>query len=545
MVGLRKLALVSVGAACIAGSTAAIAATTTRGSGGGGSVRGFPLGHPACGVVGAGEGTADQWSQVAVYRVRGISCAAARRLVVRCITSSRVPRWRASRPAFTSSITSGRRKVQIRLVSGSPPECLRGQGRTQARASGDFGPYEYPLAYPSKWPAPFDVIYRWPSPVTTYSASIFSGMISKVSLVGDVHNPQGDVLSFWFEYGTTRDALDNRTPKQNPPLGKGDAPVGLEATLLHLNAKTRYFWRAAANIRQPDGSDKVLHGTIGSFVTQPYRDLRGESNACAKLGVGPFQITESLTIVCSRMYHYVNDATKWSPIPLSIGYSGGLSCTRDDPRNLNSGSDSFEIPYIHYSLSLSHLVSYWRSNDSNRFTTFPGNQKNSPGQEKGPVPGWHEWNVDQWGYPFTTTSTDVQFWINCTNDWQATSGEQLARGEGNDVPSDAGPSAPQDAKAVKAADGGIDVSWKPPSGVSPSGVAGYYLGFLWFKKGAPKVLPSSLFVRVITTEQSGHLDPGHIAVSMKSAPAGTEFGVAVAAVSREGSIGPAAILDWR
>lgn len=508
----------------------------------------FSFGNPACPTVTGTDPATGEWSALDIVGIRGISCAAAERVVRACV-DGRVSGWRDSSLAFTTSLTNGNKQVELRLVSGVEPRCLVGRTLLQARPQGFFGPYQFPMSFPSKWPAPFTVVYEWTSPVTTYSATITQDDISNVALDGFVRNSDGAVLSSWFEYGTTEDALDQSTPRVRPAIGAGDAPVRITADVLHLKARTRYLWRAAANIRQPDGKTEIFYGTIGSFVTKPYPNLQGVANPCADLPSGERQVTERLTLECSQHFTFTNNDTKYSPIPFSVGYHGRLTCPRSDPRNLNAGEGSvtITIPEIHYpiTLSLNHTVSFWRSNDSNRFTTFFGNQKNYAGSQQGPLPGWHDWEVDQWGYPFTTTSTDAQFWINCTDNWTATSGDQLATGQGNDSPSDVAPSAPQNLKAVKAADGGIDASWSPPSSVSPSGVGGYFLTFRGWKKGVPKEIPETASVLVTATGLSGHIFPGQMEVATKSSPPDYEFAVAVAAVSQEGSRGPAAVVNWQ
>jgi hypothetical protein len=131
---------------------------------------------------------------------------------------------------------------------------------------GEFGPYEFPLSYLHVAGGRV-LLYDWTTPVTTYSATIASYAISTVAFKGFGHNPDGQMRSFWFEYGKTRD-LGSATEKQNPATSPD--PIAFSAVLEHLNAKTRYFWRAAANIDQPDGTVKTVYGTVGTFVTKPY-----------------------------------------------------------------------------------------------------------------------------------------------------------------------------------------------------------------------------------------------------------------------------------
>lgn len=513
--------------------------------------REFPLGHPRCGVVRVFERPTEQWSLVDVFRVSRLSCHAARRVVRQCVDRRTVNGWRHLPFAFTTSLVNGRKKIEVRLAGGPLPRCLQahalraplaGLGATTYTGRDAFGPYQFPMSFPTKYPPTAETVFKWTDPVTTYSAVIDSHSISNLTLDGYVHNP-GNALSVWFEYGTTADfASAARTDKQSPKIPGDNSPVRFTARVLHLRAKTRYFWRAAATIEKPDGTNQVVHGVTGSFVTKPYPKLTGNDPCQYE---GSFQLTEALTIVCSRRYLFENNQTKYSPFPLSVGYSGSLSCPRDEPRNLNAGSDEFRLPEIGYNLSTGHLVSYWRSNDSNRFTTFPGYQKNSEGLQEGPIPGWHDWNVDQWGYPFSTTETEVQFWINCTYNWTAHTAEQLAAGDGNDSPSHMPPSEPQDVKAVKAPDGGIDVSWKAPSYISTAGVAGYFLTVRGWKPGDPKVLPSIIDTRILVAGHDGHIFPGQLELLKKSVPSTYELGVAVAAVSREGLRGPAAVVDWK
>src|SRR4029450_1645649 len=102
---------------------------------------------------------------------------------------------------------------------------------------------------------------------TTYSAKFTAWSISTGSLSGFGRNLRGEMRAFWFEYGKTRD-LGTATEKQNPTTSRD--PIEFSARLDHLNAKTRYFYRAAASFDADDGTVKTAYGTVGSFVTKPY-----------------------------------------------------------------------------------------------------------------------------------------------------------------------------------------------------------------------------------------------------------------------------------
>lgn len=241
------------------------------------STGGFPQGKAQCGVVsGINFASPETPSQAQVVQVRAISCSAARQVVKQCIGSRNVKGWHASALSFTATLSSGRKRIQVRLVSGPPPLCLRGHSLTKGRATGEFGPFEQPLSFPSTWPAPYKIVYQWTTPVTSFSATIFRTSVSTVNLLGYGHNRDGKMRSFWFQYGKTRD-LGSETEKQNPPTTTDDAPIPFSARLLHLRAQTRYFWQAAASFDQPDGSVKTMYGTLGTFVTKPYPKIKTPS----------------------------------------------------------------------------------------------------------------------------------------------------------------------------------------------------------------------------------------------------------------------------
>lgn len=224
-------------------------------------------------------------------------------------------------------------------------------------------------------------------------------------------------------------------------------------------------------------------------------------------------------------------------------YHGTISCGKDFPRNLNAGTWSIPIPKVGISLSINKLVSYWRSNDSNLFITWlPDKNRNSPGGQVGPIPGFSDWDVSQWAYPLTSTSTDAEFWINCTEQWgDVINADALAAGEGSDTPSTTAPSEPRNLRVSKAADGGIDGTWEAPASGSPSGVAGYFFSLIAWKPGEPRVFDNSWITPITATEPAGHILPAHIALMKKAAPTNYELTVVVGAVSREGSIGVPAI----
>jgi hypothetical protein len=495
------------------------------------------------------SGTHQTPSTVEVVRVRRISCARARRIVRRCIANRTVKAWHTSRLRFTSTLRRGRQRIEVRVVSGRPQLCLSSRaagmsapGLSLAPLGDEFGPYEFPLAYP-RVPGGRILLYGWTTPVTSYSAKFTTWAISTVTLKGFGHNPDGQMRSFWFEYGKTRD-LGSATEKQNPPTTAD--PIEFSAVLEHLNAKTRYFWRSAANVDEPDGTVKTVYGTLGSVVTKPYRKIDNPKRPCSSAAndraKNPwFEVTESRAIVCTnpRVQHF----TKGACFPACNNqYHGRLTCPKEFPRNLNAGKWSLTIPKLGATLSINDEVSYWRSNDSNRFSPNPFDNKNSPGGEVGPVPGWSDWDVWQWAYPFDSTSTDVEMWINCTEQWgNVVSPDALAAGQGNDTPSTAPPSEPLNLTVTKAADGGLDASWQAPSSLSATGLAGYYLSVIAWEPGKPRVFGDNWVTPVTTSALSGHITPTMISVMKATTPPNWELTVVVGAVSREGWISKPAI----
>ena len=486
----------------------------------------------------AGLSTAD------VVRTKGVGCKAARQVVRRCISHERVEGWKPGVFDYDTSLRQGDRRIWFHMVSGPPAMCA-GLLKT-ARNTGLFGPFQEPNAYPDKWPPPFNLVLEWPSPVMTYSAYIRARAVSTVDIYGIVRAGP-TVRSVWFEYGTTRD-LGAATEKQPPPAGAEGTRTTFNGHLVHLKAKTRYFWQAVANVDDGNGGVTTVRGALGSFVTNPYPKIADPSDPCASIPSGGsdelFELTESLAIACDPWSGQKYNITKGACFPAcSDFYHGSISCSKDFPRNLNSGSWSFPIPKIGYQVSVNELASYWRSNDSNRFITWlPGKNANSPGGEVGPIPGYHEWDVAQWAYPFTSTSTDIGFWINCTEKWGTViNGDALAQGQGTDAPSTQPPGVPQNLKVTKASDGGFDATWQAPGDGSPSGIAGYYVGYQAWQAGAPKTFAPNQITPVIATGTSGHVSPGMINAVRKTTPASWEFGVAVGAISREGTIGTPAV----
>lgn len=161
------------------------------------------------------------------------------------------------------------------------------------------------------------------------------------------------------------------------------------------------------------------------------------------------------------------------------------------------------------------------------------------------MPGWHDWDVAQWAYPGESTSTTVDFWINCTEKWGSVmDGSALAAGDGKDRASMTAPGTPGQLVARAAADGGIDVRWQAPASPSPSGLAGYTLMVTGWRAGESRVFPPSLVTPITTTQTAGRIAPANLAVVRKSAPPGYDLYVAVAAISREGSVSLPATLRW-
>jgi hypothetical protein len=497
---------------------------------------GTPNSSPKCGYVSGFARRATAPSAIQVVQTRRLSCKSARSIVRSCLSNRTVKGWRPSGLNFTSYLSSKNRRVGYRMVTGPRPTCSHGVGI--ARTAGQFGPFQEPVAFPNKWPAPFTIVYEWRSPVNTYTATIFQNDITTINFVGYGHNRDGKMRAFWFQYGKTRD-LGSETEKQNPPITTDDAPISFEARVLHLKAKTRFFYRAVGTFDQPDGSVKTVYGAEGSFVTKRYPTITDGSQPCnsapaAATGDQLFQITESLAISCSPSYHFTNSAC----FPFCVNYySGSLACNKDYPRNLNSGTWSIPIPKIGYSIKVNDLVNYWRSNDSNRFLNTQFTNKNSEGGQVGPVPGFHNWDVQQYAYPFTSTATDVRFWINCTEQWGSVlDTSALAQGEGTDIASTTPPGTPTNFKVTKAADGSVNATWDAPSSPSSSGISGYYLSVLGWPKGAPKVLADNWFTPITTETDSGSVSAAQIAIVKQATPANYEFFIVVGAVSREGSI---------
>jgi hypothetical protein len=413
-------------------------------------------------------------------------------------------------------------------------------GLSLAPVGGEFGPYEFPLSY-LRVPGGRILVYDWTTPVNTYSASIASWSITTVSLKGFGHNSDGRMRSFWFEYGKTRD-LGSETEKQNPPTSED--PILFSAVLEHLNAQTRYFWRAAANFDQSDGTVKTVYGTTGSFVTKPYSNMNPKrpcSSPKDSVKNTWFEATESLAIVCTNPP--VQRFTKGACFPACNNhFHGRLACPKAYPRNLNAGKWSITIPKLGMALSINDEVNYWRSNDSNRFSPLPGDNKNSAGGEVGPVPGWSDWDVWQWAYPATSTATDVELWINCTEKWgNVVSPDALGVGQGNDTPSTAPPSEPRSLAVTRTDDGGIDANWEAPTSPSAAGLAGYYLSLIAWEPGKPREFGQNWVTPVTTTALSGHITPGMVSVMKATTPPGSELTVVVGAVSREGWISKPAI----
>jgi hypothetical protein len=523
--------------------TAATAQTATR-----------PRKAATCGAVFAFAPRSTVGTQVEVVRAQRLSCRGARTIVRRCIAGRLDHRWKATPAASVTWLRHGRRALALRALSGPALPCASTTtgaskvllGGTAGRPAGRFGPYEEPLIHPDRWPAPYKMTYQWHSPVTTNSASIAIGGVSTARLLAYVRNVSGEARSVWVEWGKTRD-LGNSTEKQSPPTAANGGPVSVEVRLPHLKAATRYWWRAAANIDEPSGKVTTHYGTLGSFVTNPYPKIADPARPCSSRPAinesgQLFELTESLAIDCSAAQKF----SKGACFPACADfYSGRLTCNRDFPRNLNAGNWSFNLPEIGYPVSVSSLANYWRSNDSNRFLEVPGKNKNSSGGEVGPSPGWHDWDVAQWAYPFTPTSTSAEFWINCTEQWGAViDGDALAAGQGRDTASSTPPGEPGKLRAVAASDGGIDVSWEAPSAVSPSGIAGYYLALIGWKTNEAKELPPNAITPVTATGLSGHISATNLEVLKKAAPAGYGIYVSVGTISREGSMSKLETVRW-
>jgi hypothetical protein len=430
------------------------------------------------------QGKVSQRASTTVFVVgrSGVSCRKARQVIRRCFKRSAVKYWHR-RGSLT--LRSGKRSLRLKTRSKAKPPCL--QPRRKARkvkgknvkapAPRAAGPFQQALMLPPGSYAQWD----WVSPVlSSNSANIDVGT---ADVYGKVRNKSGEVRSVWFEYGITRD-LGSSTQRKPVQMDSRGGPIEFKETLRHLKANTRYYWRALASIG-PDDDVTIYKGAIGSFVTEPYRSVAVD-NPCSQPQFGGnaggvTQVTTSLVLVCTPMQYMVNDMK----IPVSLGYSGQIDCPPEYPHNLNVGSYSITIPKIGLKVSFNNLVSYWRSNDWARFTTFPGYQKHYEGAEVGPLPGWHRWDIDMWGMFAKTTRTDMQMWIHCTDEWKAFTPEQLAPEQGTDKPSTAKPPTPTGLTMTKV-DGGWKASWNPVSGVV-DGIAGYQLAILPTDKYNPEM----------------------------------------------------------
>ncbi|HMJ01568.1 MAG TPA: hypothetical protein VK506_01430 [Conexibacter sp.] len=469
-----SLTVIAAVAALGAGSTAAAAASPTATT------------AKRCAQV-AGATSGSTWSQVQIVNVRGISCGAARNVVRRCLARDAVRGWTRSGRTAAPGLRDGRRRIKLKVLTDDEPTCVEhgpvgvgvgvgaGLGAGALRGAGPFeGPFQMPPTSRVKW--------QWTQPIASRAATAIE--VGSATLSGQARTSDDTVRSVWFEYGKTRDlARGTKTAAQAPKTVADDAPWSFDQPIKGLDAKTRYFWRAAANLDNGTSEGRTIYGATGSFVTEGYRKMSG-ANPCSQAVFGGneggiTQVTESLTVVCSPRWELVNKTY----LPISVGYSGRLTCPRDYAHNLNAGNVEINIPKIDYKVKFNNLVNYWRSNDSARFTTFPGYQQHYEGAEQGPLVGWHEWNIDEWGSLGSTNSTLVQLWINCTDNWQAFSTEQLARGEGDDQPSTSAPPTPDDFRFVRV-DGGWRGSWDAVRNVT-GGVAGYQLQVNSVRDGSP------------------------------------------------------------
>lgn len=447
-----------------------------------------------CGTV-TGATSGATWARVEIVGVRGVSCGGARTVIRRCLRRARVAGWRRTTSTAAAGLRRGRRRVRVRVLSDDKPTCLeRGRRAIGAPAPVRLGATSWREAGPYQGALPMPptsrVAWTWTSPIA--SDRVVSIDVGTARLVGAARTSDDDVRSVWFEYGQSRDlAREAKTASQAPKVLAGDAPWTFAQDLKGLRAHTRYYWRAATTLDDGTVAGKVAYGAIGSFVTEPYRDASG-GNPCAQTAFGgtfggTTQVTEALALVCSPRMELVNRTY----LPLSVGYSGRLTCPREYPHNLNAGNVEVTIPEINYTVKFNDLVSYWRSNGSARFTTFPGYQQHFAGAEVGPLVGWHEWNIDEWGSLGSVNSTLVQLWINCTDNFQAYTPGQLARGQGDDEPSTAAPAAPTGFRFAKA-DGGWRGSWDAVRG-GVSRVAGYELL-------VDRLQDSSTLARVLVTD---------------------------------------------
>lgn len=465
----RLLALFVVAAAALCGLLIPVEAEAAK-----------PRGNVCAAVKGKVSKRAT--ATVTIVRRNGISCKRARRVVRRCFKRSAIKHWHLRRGL---RLRAGKRGIRVRVRGKAKPACLTARKAPRQKRSNlglpssrVAGPYQDPLRLPPRSYATWD----WVSPVTSWQASEID--VGTTVLNGKVLNKTGEVRSVWFEYGRTRD-LGSSTERQPAKMEPTGEPVAFSEKIRRLKAKTRYYWRAMASIG-PDGNAKTYAGAIGSFVTEPYRSLAGD-NPCSQPQFGGkdggvTQVTPSLAIVCSPMQYLVND----KKIVISVGYHGSLSCPVDYPHNLNAGSTTVRLPKIGYEVTFNKMVNYWRSNDSARFTTFPGYQKHYAGAEVGPLVGWHDWDIDQWGYLFKTSRTDVQLWIHCTDVWNAFSPEQLAPEQGTDVPTATKPPTPTGLTMTKV-EGGWKAKWNAVAGV-PDGIAGYQLAIIPTAKYSPETV---------------------------------------------------------
>lgn len=484
---------------------------------------------------------------ISVRRAKGLACRPARKIVLRCMRGRLHKSWRAVEVRGVVWLRRGKRAVALRTISGREPRCVTRRlkrkapawaglrGPLGARPAGHFGPYEAPVMYLTD---DRQRAFLWDSPVATYEAVIDLGAITSIQLYGYVRNVKGEVRSVWFEYGETRDFGD-QTAKQSVPISPEGGPAQFTAHLSHLRARTRYFWRAVANIEDDKGNPRVQYGSTGSFVTNPYPTLPNKARPCQGMP-DSYELTESLLVVCQQ-----RTFERASCFPSCVDFYGGkLQCTRDFARNLNAGSRSFTIPEVGISVSVNKLVSYWRSNDSNRFNEVPGKNANSEGSQTGPTPGWHNWDVGQWGYPTGTTRTDVDFWIYCTEQWgNVIDASSVARGQGNDYASSVGPSAPRNVKATATKDGGIQVTWDEPTSVSPSGIAGYTVQLFALRSGDPRSVDTDR-LGVITTSTKSQIPATTVQRVTKNLQPGYKAYVVVGGVSREGSVGDVVTIPW-
>jgi len=480
------------------------------------------------------------WTSVRVARTKGVSCASARAVVERCIDHRTVKGWKAA--ADAEQLANGRRTIALRASGSDTPNCLHEGTTPRLGASvglgvppgpNTAGPWQSPLMMPPYSAKP----YEWTTPVVSWMTLKID--VSSVTFVGRARTAGDQVRSVWFEYGKTRD-LGQRTEAQNPKVVTIDVPSEFTQHVQDLKAKTRYFWRAVANVDKPGGGTELRYGAVGSFVTQPYRKVNS-SNPCQGEDFGGnyggvTEVTESLTIVCGPKETFRNNNI--TIIPTSVGYNGRLTCPREYARDLNAGDKtSYTIPKIDYTVSLNKEVNYWRSNGSARFTTFPGYQKNYEGHKVGPLQGWSNYDIDQWNDGFAKTSTDVQFWINCTDNWDAVSVDALAAGEGDDNPVKTAPSVPRDFTWTRRGDG-YDATWKAPEATAgAAGIAGYQFNVFGVHDGSPAAVVLS------ATDTDGRLTDAYLRELERIYRTRTLY-AQVAAISREGVRGPFAVVPF-